>query len=281
MNNDATYPEMPLEDFYEDILGKSMRGLDLSPEKVAAAASISVENFKKALNGIVISEDVQKLASVLKLNPTALQDCADKSWKPKPVPKFDGFEMDSTPWHSMVVNSYLVWDPKTLKAAFFDSGASAVRLIELAKSKQLKVEHVFLTHTHGDHVVDVDRILQETSAQNIFACSMEPFPEADLFDPGTHWHLGELEISSRLTCGHSAGGITYVVKGLEKPLAIVGDAVFAGSMGGGKVSFTDALKTAKSEIMTLEDSTVLAPGHGPLTTVGEEKFHNPFLAEQT
>lgn len=275
----ATYPELPLEDFYEDILGKSMRGLELSPEKVATAAAISVENFKKALNGTVISEDIQKLASVLKLNPIALEDCAHKSWKPRPVAKLDGFEMDATPWHSMMVNSYLVWDPKTLKAAFFDSGASAIRLIELANSKKLKVEHIFLTHTHGDHIADVDRILKETSAQNIFACSLEPFPDADLFDPGTSWRLGELEISSRLTCGHSIGGITYIIKGLKKRLAVVGDAVFAGSMGGGKVSFENALKTAKSEIMTLEDATVLAPGHGPLTTVGEEKSHNPFLAE--
>ena len=58
----------------------------------------------------------------------------------------------------------------------------------------------------------------------------------------------------------------------------VGDAVFAASMGGGMISYADALRTNQEEIMTLPSETVLCPGHGPLTTVGEERQHNPFLA---
>jgi glyoxylase-like metal-dependent hydrolase (beta-lactamase superfamily II) len=69
-----------------------------------------------------------------------------------------------------------------------------------------------------------------------------------------------------------------VVKGLAQPVAVVGDAVFAGSMGGGGVSYADALRTNREEIMTLPDNTIVAPGHGPLTTVGEEKKNNPFFA---
>jgi glyoxylase-like metal-dependent hydrolase (beta-lactamase superfamily II) len=75
------------------------------------------------------------------------------------------------------------------------------------------------------------------------------------------------------------GGITYVIKGLDEPVAIVGDAVFAGSMGGGMVSYQDALQTNREKIMSLPDETVLCPGHGPMTTVGEEKNHNPFFPE--
>ena len=58
----------------------------------------------------------------------------------------------------------------------------------------------------------------------------------------------------------------------------MGDAVFAGSMGGGTVYYADALRTNREEIMSLADATILAPGHGPLTTVGEQKVSNPFLA---
>jgi glyoxylase-like metal-dependent hydrolase (beta-lactamase superfamily II) len=77
---------------------------------------------------------------------------------------------------------------------------------------------------------------------------------------------------------HADGGITYVVRGLAHPVAIVGDAIFAGSMGGGKVSYADALRTTRSEILSLPDETILASGHGPLTTVAEQKAHNPFFA---
>jgi glyoxylase-like metal-dependent hydrolase (beta-lactamase superfamily II) len=87
-----------------------------------------------------------------------------------------------------------------------------------------------------------------------------------------------LRVESRLTWGHSKGGITYLVRGLARPVAVVGDAIFAGSMGGGIVSYNDALNTNREQILTLPDETVICPGHGPLTTVGEEKRNNPFFA---
>ena len=75
------------------------------------------------------------------------------------------------------------------------------------------------------------------------------------------------------------GGLTYVITGLARPVAIVGDALFAGSMGGGVVSYADALETNRREIFTLPDDTVICPGHGPMTSVAEEKHHNPFYPE--
>jgi len=75
------------------------------------------------------------------------------------------------------------------------------------------------------------------------------------------------------------GGMTYVADGLERPIAIVGDAIFAGSMGGGMISYENALSTNREKIMTLPNETILCPGHGPMTTVGEEKRNNPFFPE--
>ena len=75
----------------------------------------------------------------------------------------------------------------------------------------------------------------------------------------------------------SIGGLTYQITGLEKPVAIVGDAIFAGSMGGGMVSYKNALRTNKEKVMTLPDETIICPGHGPVTTVGEERENNPFF----
>jgi glyoxylase-like metal-dependent hydrolase (beta-lactamase superfamily II) len=70
-----------------------------------------------------------------------------------------------------------------------------------------------------------------------------------------------------------------VVEGLSRSLAIVGDAMFAGSMGGGMVSYDEALRTNRQEILTLPDETIICAGHGPLTTVGEQKWANPFFAD--
>jgi len=87
-----------------------------------------------------------------------------------------------------------------------------------------------------------------------------------------------LKIKALLTWGHSRGGMTFFVAGLARPVAIVGDSIFAGSMGGGNVSYKDAIKNNLEKILTLPNETVICPGHGPLTTVGEEKQHNPFFA---
>ena len=87
-----------------------------------------------------------------------------------------------------------------------------------------------------------------------------------------------MEIDTRLTWGHSSGGMTYVVTGLSRAIAIVGDSLFAGSMGGGNVSYDEALKNNLEKILTLPDETIICPGHGPMTTVGQEKEHNPFFA---
>ena len=91
--------------------------------------------------------------------------------------------------------------------------------------------------------------------------------------------VGAIQLNSLHTHGHSVGGLTYLMDGLPCPVAIVGDALFAGSMGGGMVSYADALETNREKIMTLPDHCVICPGHGPMSTIGEEKKYNPFFPE--
>ncbi len=94
------------------------------------------------------------------------------------------------------------------------------------------------------------------------------------------FRVGKIDIEARLTWGHSPGGMTFVATGLARPVAIVGDSLFAGSMGGGTVSYKDALRNNLEKILTLPDETIICPGHGPMTSVGEEKKHNPFFAHK-
>ena len=176
----------------------------------------------------------------------------------------------------MTVNSYLVWDAATGEAIAFDTGADCSDMLALLAEKKLRLTLILLTHTHGDHIFDLDRLKSKTGAP-AFTGDREPLDGAESFASGRSWTVGALKIETRLTWGHSKGGITYVVTGLARPVAIVGDAIFAVSMGGGGVSYTAALQTNREEILTLPGDTILCPGHGPLTTVGAEREHNPFF----
>ena len=113
--------------------------------------------------------------------------------------------------------------------------------------------------------------------QDSICSKLEAADGAESFEAGRKFTVGALQIETRQTSGHSRGGITYVISGLPKRIAVVGESMFAGSMGGGMVSYADALRNNRENILTLPEDTILCPGHGPLTTVGEEKRHNPFF----
>jgi glyoxylase-like metal-dependent hydrolase (beta-lactamase superfamily II) len=266
---------IPLEDKFNDIVGKAMRGLQLSDSQVAQKSGADAAAINALREGHWNEATARKVAPALNLGADALAACGNESWAPKPI-SIDGLAPFNTPYEDMTVNSYLVWDSKTGDAIAFDTGADCSGMLELIAQKKLSVKYILLTHTHGDHIYDLDRLKEKTGAP-AFVGDREPVEGAETFAAGRSWTLGSLKIESRLTWGHSKGGITYVVTGLAQPVAIVGDAVFAGSMGGGGVSYADALATNKKEILTLPDNTIIAPGHGPLTTVGEEKKHNPFF----
>ena len=110
-------------------------------------------------------------------------------------------------------------------------------------------------------------------------CKLEAIDGAEAVEAGRRFTVGALEIETRQTSGHSRGGITYVISGLPRRLAVVGDSMFAGSMGGGLVAYEDALRNNREKILTLPDEVIVCPGHGPLTTVREEKGHNPFFPQ--
>ena len=268
---------IPLEDTFADIIGKAQRGLGLSDNDLQTRAGIS-ESDLIVLNGGAFDPLVlRSLAPVLGLNAEALVALGPATYKPAPI-ALRGLECFNTPFGDMTVNSYLVWDEATKEAAAFDTGADATPMLDFLGARGLALKSLFLTHTHGDHILELDRLVEKTGAA-VYVGNREPaLRGAEPFEAGKQFPIGRLSVGTRLTWGHALGGITYVVSGLEKPLAVVGDAVFAGSMGGGAASYADALRTNRKEIMTLPDATILACGHGPLTTVGEQKISNPFLA---
>ncbi|MBI1839284.1 MAG: MBL fold metallo-hydrolase [Verrucomicrobia bacterium] len=269
--------KIPLEDNFVDVINKAQRGLELSDEDLSRGVGVSAQDLSRLKAGQVLEEAIRKVARGLGLGENSLVEMARQAWRPEPR-SLVGLAQFNTRFGDMTVNSYLVWDPQSLEAAAFDTGANAFSLMAAVRNQKLRVKYLLLTHAHGDHVADVDRIVSDAKAE-VWISEKEPFPGARLFGEGQAFSVGRLKIAARSTTGHSVGGTTYVVEGLASAVAVVGDALFASSMGGGKVSYTDALAGNRSQILSLPEDCVLCPGHGPITTVGEEKRHNPFFPE--
>ena len=267
-----------LEDGFADVIGKAQRGLRLTDTELAEKARVSSQKIKKMREGEFDELALLRVAGVLDLATRALCELAAGEWRPEKV-EVDGLAQFSTRYHEVMVNAYLLWKPGSRDAVAFDTGADCSAMLDLAAKQKLAIKAILLTHAHVDHVADLAR-LREKSGAPVYVSALEPVAGAELIEEGKTFRIGKLNIETRLTWGHSRGGMTYVVQGLARPVAVVGDSLFAGSMGGGSVSYEDALRNNLEKILSLPDETIICPGHGPMTTVGEEKVHNPFFAGQ-
>lgn len=267
-----------LEDFHEDILGKAMRGLGIGKGQMASLLKIKKSQVETVLSGALEETVIAGMAEELDLSPSKLIASARKEWCPGPL-GMECLKQFNLPFGSMLVNAYLLWCKETTKAWVFDTGPEATPILEFLEKENLSIEAIFLTHTHGDHVACLDELKRKSGDPPVFVHKLEPIDGANFIEEGFEMEMDGLSLKSLHTYGHSVGGTTYLISGLEKPVAIVGDSLFASSMGGGMISYQDALQTNREKIMSLPDETVLCPGHGPMTTVGEEKKHNPFFPE--
>ena len=274
---DQIVVRIPLEDNFTDVLGKAQRGLKLAHSELARRAGVRESDLSSALQGVVNEPVLRKLAGALGLGAPALSALANESWSPIDPGSIAGLKCFTEPYGATSVNSYLVSDAATHEAAMFDTGVDCSNALRFASQHGLRISLLLLTHAHEDHVADLEKLTTSTNAQ-AWASDREPVPGARSFPDRQQFEFGGLTISTRRTSGHARGGVTYLVTGLARPLAIVGDAIFAGSMGGGMVNYQEALRTNRESLFTLLDETVVCPGHGPMTTVGEERVHNPFFS---
>src|SRR5688572_12733722 len=123
---------IPLEDSFSDIVGKAQRGLKLSDSEVASRAGVTPEILAGVKGGTADEGALRKIAATLSLAPSALVQSAKKEWYP-PTLQVNGLAQFNTTYEDMMVNSYLVWDPKSREAAAFDTGADCSTMLQLAK----------------------------------------------------------------------------------------------------------------------------------------------------
>ncbi len=273
-------PRIPLEDNFDDVINKAQRGLKLTDEELAKRAEVSVTDLAAVKDGKPLIAVIRRVARHLRLGPNALEELTNKSWYPKQPDFPRGFAMFNTRFGDLTVNSYLVWDPRVKLAAAFDTGTDCGAMLDTLHAEGLTLRYLFITHAHDDHIADLARLAGETKAE-VWASEPEPFdeyPAAKRFKENAHFHLGELAIKTLFTWGHSPGMTSFYITGLSWPTVICGDSIFSCSMGGSPTHFAEQFRNNQEKLLTLPRDTVFAPGHGPLTTLAQERQHNPFLA---
>ncbi|NMA02421.1 MAG: MBL fold metallo-hydrolase [Clostridia bacterium] len=194
-------------------------------------------------------------------------------------------------------NCYLVSCAKTKEAMVIDPGAEGTRILEIIAKNNINVKYIVNTHGHHDHIGAVKEVKEGTGAlilihsedahmlenptKNLstFMGRDSKQPKADkLLKDGDSIQIGELNFQVIHTPGHTLGGISLYNK--EKKACFTGDTLFLGSIGrtdlpGG--SYPTIIKSIKEKLLTLPDDVVVYPGHGPATTIAQEKRINPFL----
>ncbi|MEJ2725166.1 MAG: MBL fold metallo-hydrolase [Deltaproteobacteria bacterium] len=206
----------------------------------------------------------------------------------------------------LLVNCYIVADEASKKAAVFDPGGDVDQILKTLSDHDLKVKYIVNTHTHWDHVGGNRELQQATGAPilthrqeapalqaasnhaALFGTNVSDSEATQSIEEGDVVVLGAIQFEVIDLRGHSPAGLGFIFEGEMdidgaseiRKVVICGDALFAGSIG--RTDFpggdTDLLiENIRTKIFSLPDDTLVLPGHGPVSTVGHEKRHNPFF----
>jgi hydroxyacylglutathione hydrolase len=192
-------------------------------------------------------------------------------------------------------NSYLVIDEDTRDAVIVDANFEPDLVIDVARQNDAHIRAILLTHTDVDHIAGLPALIEEFGTIPIavhdaeraglaagkplrseFAVDADPVDNLKPLTEGEGYRAGSLDFEVLHTPGHSPGGVTLKIGNL----LFTGDALFAGSIGRSdfKNSNGNALLAGiRSKLLSQPDDSIVYSGHGPATTIGREKRHNPFL----
>lgn len=272
-----------LEDEFGDIIQKARTGQNFTLSQLSQNTGIPQAHLSKMENYTLkpTEEQVKTIASALNLSFPKLLDIAMENWTPEEWDESFDSKIEVVPL-SMPVGrdysaySYLLISRETDDSAVVDTGVNADKIVNTLDQRELNPKLILVTHGHSDHTGGL-RQLQDITKARVYVSKMEnlspEIKEYSELNDGDVVKFDNLNIKMLHTPGHTGGSCCYHVSNA----LFSGDTLFAGSLGRGNYSYTSLLESVSKKLFSLYDNVHVFPGHGPVTTIGQEKEHNPFF----
>ncbi|WP_334319506.1 MBL fold metallo-hydrolase [Termitidicoccus mucosus] len=277
----------PLEDELGDVLDKAMLRAELSGDALAGRAGVAPEKIRDAIDyrNELSADEIRRLAASLSLNEAGLLSLAQNRY---PLPAIAGLPLCLYPLRNPhgigVANAYIVADCSSHAGILFDTGASHAALRRVWPKRIQKLDAIFITHAQTEHVGGLAALLDELGPVPVF-CPEDSPPLPGVDNPvaageAARLRFGKFEVRVLKTPGHAEAHNCYHITVPKLPhsagLLVSGDLLFAGSAGRGFFCCHRMEESLRRLFDELPDNTVIAPGHGPLTTLENERRFNPF-----
>jgi hydroxyacylglutathione hydrolase len=279
-----TESTLPLEDELGDVIEKAMRRTGVSEDDLAERSGVPLAKVLDAIDyrPDLTCDELRRLARVLELNEVGL--CALGTGK-YPQPTIGPLPFCVWPLrmpHGIgVTNAYLVGECGSGRAVLFDTGAGIEALTAVWPTGVKQLDAVYLTHVETEHAGGLCEIVSRFGGTSAFIPLGAKAPCGKPIGEGEIGVFGRLEITAFSTPGHAAAHNCYLVRAPTArtggSLLVSGDLVFAGSVGGAFFSMEQLQANLRRMLKLAPSNTVIAPGHGPLTTIENELRYNPFV----
>ncbi len=275
-----------MEDELGDVLEKALRLAGLSVDALADRAAVSREKLHDALDyryDDLSTDELDRVAGTLRLAPAGLRELASGRY-PLPVVAGLPFCLHAlrSPHGLGTANAYLLTDCRGGEGVLFDTGPDPARLRRMWPAGVTRLAGVFLTHSETEHTAALPEVRRLFGAVPVFAPSGAGVPGAAGLGDGARIECAGYSVETLATPGHAEAHNAYLIRVARAPhappLLVSGDLLFAGSIGGGYFCVRRQREQVTRVLRDLPSASVVAPGHGPLTTIAHERAHNPFAS---
>ncbi len=271
-----------LEDELGDVLEKALKYSGLTEESLARLSGVSAAKIKDAedYRYDLTPDELRRLAEVLKLNEIGLSALSRGCY---PLPDLGALpcalHVLGMPFGVGRVNAYLMAGPGSDAGILFDTGNHIAALERVWPSSVRRLTGVFLTHWDADHAGGLEGVRSRYPDARVFG-PLGREPECHVLSGGETIESAGFQVQVLDTPGHAEHHLSYHVRPLSRPdcggVLVAGDLVFAGSVACAFHCPRRLLMNVRRVLAELDGETVVAPGHGPLTTVGNERHFNVF-----
>lgn len=279
----------PLEDELGDVLDKAMRHACCTEQSLADRSGVPAEKIHDAIDyrHELTPDELRRLAAALKLNELGLLALAQNRY---PLPEISGLPFClyplRTPHGIGVANAYIVAECGQSSGILFDTGVDYAHIERVWPKRIRKLSAIFITHAETEHTGGLAGLQRALGRVPVFLPEGVCFSDTAACEggfaigEGACLRFGPLEVRALKTPGHAEAHNSYIVTAPALPdstqLLLSGDLLFAGSAGRGYFCAQTFAESLRRLFAGLPGKTVVAPGHGPLTTVENEQKHNPF-----